>query len=389
LFRHDLRTSRPAKWRIALIRSTTSSANALDRNRAIGHGLASEPGGGNMRCAIAVVILSLLAAPGWAAPVNGTTDSLGAVSQWISNYRGKPQPARLPAAVRALSQAGAFKDPESSGVYVGFMAGVIGANPARAKELIAKSLAIHPADHWALVRAIAYSGLPEWKSLLEEFAGRMPTRKVMIEKYLAGELPTLAEIPLERRSHSLWEKMSGYFTSTQPDVVTVTFDGSPELLDTLWGYYFATGSYTPIGRMVTLLPWSTERDSVEKLTIGGMAKYTLVSNAARDAELLAMLKWASEHQSEKVQPVLRQVIDAAETMETTRVRKDALAAIEELKRKGPHSRREMSTWGQIGQGALALGCIAAAATGQVQFGLPCVLGGAASSAALNYWSGQQ
>jgi hypothetical protein len=282
LFRHDLRTSRPAKWRIALIRSTTSSANALDRNRAIGHGLASEPGGGNMRCAIAVVILSLLAAPGWAAPVNGTTDSLGAVSQWISNYRGKPQPARLPAAVRALSQAGAFKDPESSGVYVGFMAGVIGANPARAKELIAKSLAIHPADHWALVRAIAYSGLPEWKSLLEEFAGRMPTRKVMIEKYLAGELPTLAEIPLERRSHSLWEKMSGYFTSTQPDVVTVTFDGSPELLDTLWGYYFATGSYTPIGRMVTLLPWSTERDSVEKLTIGGMAKYTLVSNAARD-----------------------------------------------------------------------------------------------------------
>jgi hypothetical protein len=90
-----------------------------------------------------------------------------------------------------------------------------------------------------------------------------------------------------------------------------------------------------------------------------------------------------------VQPVLRQVIDAAETMETTRVRKDALAAIEELKRKGPQSRREMSTWGQIGQGALALGCIAAAATGQVQFGLPCVLGGAASSAALNYWSGQQ
>jgi hypothetical protein len=134
--------------------------------------------------------------------------------------------------------------------------------------------------------------------------------------------------------------VSGYFDSKQPDAVTVTFDGSPELLDTLWGYYFATGSYAPIARIVTLLPWSEDRDSVEKLTIGGMAKYTLVSNAARDAELLAMLKWANKHQSKKVKSVLAEVIDAAETMETTRVRKDALSSIEELKRKGPGSRRE-------------------------------------------------
>jgi hypothetical protein len=42
----------------------------------------------------------------------------------------------------------------------------------------------------------------------------------------------------------------------------------------------------------------------------------------------------------------------------------------------------------IGQGALALGCIAAAATGQVEFGIPCVVGGAASSAALGYWNRQ-
>jgi hypothetical protein len=71
------------------------------------------------------------------------------------------------------------------------------------------------------------------------------------------------------------------------------------------------------------------------------------------------------------------------------VRREALGAIDDLKRKGPQSKRDLSTWGQIGQGALALGCIAAAATGQVQFGLPCVLGGAASSAALNYWGSQQ
>jgi hypothetical protein len=119
-----------------------------------------------------------------------------------------------------------------------------------------------------------------------------------------------------------------------------------------------------------------------------MAKYTLASKAARDTALLAMLKAASKNQPKDTAKVLAEVIEAAETMETTRLRKDALASIEELKRKGPGYKRDVSTWGKIGTGALALGCIAAAATGQVYMGLPCVIGGAASSAALNYWETQ-
>jgi len=35
-----------------------------------------------------------------------------------------------------------------------------------------------------------------------------------------------------------------------------------------------------------------------------------------------------------------------------------------------------------------LGCIGAAALGQVEFGLPCVLGGALSSGLLYYWDRQ-
>jgi hypothetical protein len=40
-------------------------------------------------------------------------------------------------------------------------------------------------------------------------------------------------------------------------------------------------------------------------------------------------------------------------------------------------------WGKISQAVISLGCMAAAATDQVALGLPCVIGGAASSAALN------
>ena len=108
-----------------------------------------------------------------------------------------------------MSQLGAFKDTESSGVYVGFIAGVLGANPARAERLIGKMLSIPEADQWAIVRAIAYSGLPDWKGLLGKFAERMPMRKTMIEKYLAGELPPLDGIPLEKHNPTLWDKVTG------------------------------------------------------------------------------------------------------------------------------------------------------------------------------------
>ncbi len=200
----------------------------------------------------------------------------------------------------------------------------------------------------------------------------------------------LDEVALEKKSPTLWDKMRGTFESSKEEkrVVEMTYDKSPELLDTLWGYYFATGSYGPISRIVTLLPWSNDRDSTDRLTIGSMAKYTLASNAARDTALLAMLKAASKNQPKNVAKVLAEVVEAAETMETTRLRKDALANLEELKRKGPGYKRDFSTWGKIGQGALALGCIVAATAGAVVLGLPCVIGGAASSAALSYWDTQ-
>jgi len=345
-----------------------------------------------MRYLIAVaVITAALSAPAVAALPNSVTfTSIDSVGRWIANYRAKPDPMRLPAMVRALSQIGAFKEPEAAGVYVGFIAGVIGANPGKAEELVGKMITVAPAEHWVIVRAIAYSNHPDWKGLLRKFADRMPLRQVMIDKYLDGKLATLDEIPLEKKKLTLWDKVRGHFQREHDTkVAEEALEQSPELLDTLWGYYFATGSYRPIGRIVSLLPWSNDRDSVDKLTVGNMAKYTLATNAARDNDLLDMLRRVSKREPKNVASELNEIVEAAETMQTTRLRKDALASIEELKRKGPGSKRDISNWGQIGQGALALGCIAAAATGHIEFGLPCVIGGAASSAALSYWNNQQ
>jgi hypothetical protein len=310
------------------------------------------------------------------------------ILSWINTYRLHPDPDRLPVAVRAMSRLGLITDPESSGVYVGFIAGVIAANPEKADALIAKMFPLPAEHHWAIVRAIAFSDRSDWRLLMQRVGARMPERHVMMDRYLAGKLPRPENAPIEK-DETWGEKMRAqfslakYFSKPPKDN---SFALTPDLLDTLWGYYFATGNQRQLSRIILMLRWAKERDVVEKLTLGSMAKYTLAINASRSTDLLAKLKWAAtQEQPEGVKPVLTEVIDAAETVDTGRLRSDALAAIEELKRRGPGSRRDASLWAQVGEGALAVGCIAAAVAGQVEFGIPCVVGGAATSAALRIW----
>jgi hypothetical protein len=310
-----------------------------------------------------------------------TNDS---ILKWINGYRHRPDPERLPAVVRALSGMQAFKAAESSGAYVGFIAGVLGSNASRADDLIGKMLPIDPADHWVLVRAIAYSGLPNWRELLATFVDRMATRRAMIDKYLDGKLPRLDQIDYRTDKPGMLDKLKSTLHIGKEQKKAVTLAPTPELIDVLWGYYLATGSYVPIERVVKLLPLSNDKDNVDSLTTGSAAKFTLASNAVRDADLLAMLKWADKNQPKEVKVVLDDVIETAETVDTVHMRQESLAAIEELKTKGPNSKRELSGWGQIGQGALSMGCVVAAATGQIELGLPCVLGGAAYTAGLQY-----
>ena len=331
------------------------------------------------------MLLPLAPKPASAVPrISVEFSSSEAILSWINNYRHKPEPDRLPVAIRTLSSYGAFRDPESSGVYVGFISGVIGDNPARAAQLLERAFPIPVEDHWVIVRAIAHSGLPQWKQLLSQMSARMPTRSVMIGKYLDGSLPTLNDTVAQKEPDAA-EKMKRFFSREKKPkgpAVDWALDASPEVLDMLWGKFFATGDYGPILRIVGMLEWSADRDSIDKLTLGVMAKYTLASNAARNHALLTMLKRAARQQPKETAEIIKQVTDAADTMQLAAIRKEALAAIEDLKRKGPGSKRDMMNWGRIGEGAIALGCIGAAAAGAVAAGLPCVIGGAVTSAAL-------
>ena len=93
----------------------------------------------------------------------------------------------------------------------------------------------------------------------------MPSRVVLIDRFVTGRMPALEGLQL---------------------------DAGPVPLDVLWGYYFGTGSFEPVVRIVSVLKWAKDADDVEHLTIGSMAKWTLATNASRDVELLRLLKSA-------------------------------------------------------------------------------------------------
>jgi len=343
-----------------------------------------------MRRLIAAGLFALISVPPAGAALLRPADlaSTNTVLHWINSYRDAPDPKGVPAAMRALSRFGAFNDPERCGAYVGFLAGVIGTNPDRADGLIAGMLSMQERDHWIIVRAVAYSGLPQWKQLLGRYAARIPRYDRLSEKYLEGRIATLQQFTVPPTPTAL-ERLREHL-QLQPPSHRVALEPSADVLDILWGYYFATGSYWPVMHIIALLPWSRDDDDAERLTVGNMAKYTLARNATHDPALLRMLKASSKapNQPKTTVALLRQVVDAAESIDTAGIRKEALASIEELKRKGPAYKRDVSWWGYIGQTAIAGGCIAASIAGQIEFGLPCVVGGAAASAMLNFWNNQ-
>ncbi len=280
------------------------------------------------------------------------------VLKWMNDYRRAPEPDRLPEAVHDMIDLSLFRELDAAGVYIGFIAGVLGSNPEQAERLVSRMFPMSPEDQVVLIRAIAYSNLPDWKGLMQSFIERMPARLVLIRKYLYGDGKTLADLPID--------------------------DNGGYVLDVLWGYYYATGSAVPVRRIVGALALASNKEKIEKLTVGSMAKWTLATNASREKDLLDILSDEMNTQPEDVRKHLREVIEAAETFETGKIRKDAVAAIEELKAKGPESARNFAWWGQAGQTVFALGCVGAAAASVTVAGIPCVVGGAISSAALKY-----
>jgi hypothetical protein len=291
---------------------------------------------------------------------------------WVSNYRDHPEFWKVPAAVHAMRDYGMFKDEEQRWFCAGFIAGVLGTNPKDGPGLVPKMFPMPAKEQEVIIRAIAYSGRPDWQDLLEKNAGKMPLRKPLIEDFLNGRRPTLQKLELEL--------------------------GGAQAVYAHWGYYVATGQHEPVMRIMPALQWSKGADEkgffgkltsgwgadanqLEKVTAGGTAKWTLASYAERDRDLIELYRAEIPNQPEEIAKPLKDVIEAAELFEAENIRKEQYGAIEDAERDKLTADAGMSKGMTAGSIAIATGCVAATALGQAQIAVPCVIGGALYSGA--------
>lgn len=300
------------------------------------------------------------------------------VMKWVHDYRKNPQPMLLPHAVKAMRHHGLLKNQDKAGLFIGFIAGVLGSNQAKASKLVSRMFPMPAKEQGVIIKAIAYSGLPEWPMLLSKFEKRMPLRKPLIDDFIVGKEKTLDEMQIS----------DGAF-----------------VMDALWGYYAATGYHQPVVRIITALPWVNDirgtdgfswakvraafddeegKDTVRKVTAGHMAKWTLTANAERDRGLIELYKLELKYQPEAVAEPLREVIAAAESFDADRVREEAKLAIDKVKAKNPGD----VGWTRgtyAGSVAIATGCVVASVT-LPGAAAPCVIGGALYSGAVKLWN---
>jgi hypothetical protein len=113
--------------------------------------------------------IPMSAAQEQAAPEpQGAFASVDRLMDWISNYRKHKNPSRVPAAVHAMQDYGLFADEEKAWFCTGFIAGVLGSNPKDGPSLIPKMFPMPDKEQAVIIRAIVYSGRPDWRELLEK-----------------------------------------------------------------------------------------------------------------------------------------------------------------------------------------------------------------------------
>lgn len=230
-----------------------------------------------------LLVLVLAGSPVFGAERNfSDANTLG---RWVTYYYSNPEPQRVAEAILAASSQGFLGKGENAPSFIGFIAGVMSNNPSMAQSLAEQLTSLPEVDQPALILGLWYSGYPDAKPLLERLTKYMPKQKEMIDYLLANGRPSLLELPLEQ---------------------------GPWVLDALWGNFMATGDDAPVARIISALPWINVRGDIARLSVGGAARWSLISNAIQHRRVLAVCRKELASQPKEVADVLREVIGEAE-----------------------------------------------------------------------------
>lgn len=231
-----------------------------------------------MRRFILLIAFLTSALPAIGAPL---FDSQESFSKWLTFYYENPEPKQVPEAVIYMSRTGVLDNGNVVAPILGFLSGVIRANPDSIDPWIKKLRNLKEKHFGVVVLGVWYANLPDSKARVSALLKSRPNLKDEFSYINQGAPIAVEQIPLEQ---------------------------GPWVLDALWGKFMATGDSAPVERIITALPWVDVKGDVNRLLVGGSARWSLISNAVQHKRVKeiceASLKTANAEVASKLNEVL-------------------------------------------------------------------------------------
>ena len=229
-----------------------------------------------------ILVLLIVA---FAAPASAEFQSQEDVSKWLTFYYQMPEPNRLPEAVEYMSQSGMLDNQDAMAPIFGFISGVLSDNPGQAAGWVDMLSSLKEEHLGVVVLGIWYANLPESQNIAYTILDNHPSLNKQFVFLREGKPMTVDQIPVEQGA---W------------------------VLDALWGKFMATGRKEPVERIMAVLPWIDIKGDVNRLLVGGAARWSLASNAVQHDLVFKFCEEAMKNQSEEVTLKLQEVLENSE-----------------------------------------------------------------------------
>ncbi|MDO8730705.1 MAG: hypothetical protein Q7J69_05960 [Candidatus Omnitrophota bacterium] len=206
-------------------------------------------------------------------------------NQWFSYYYLKPDPQRVPEAIRYFAGSLSEKYPNSRMPVAAFLAALFKADDA----LTGKVFSDISADGSENSKVLMVNAL--W------LADTVKSRELLGKAKTQWNTPLLSGI-IDRKNKS------------RADNLMEAPIQSPLILDMLWATFFATGSPEPIERIISVLHLMKEGHEME-LLVGGAADWSLASNAQQHQRVYELCKAKLESSEGVTKELLQEIVQNA------------------------------------------------------------------------------
>ena len=231
------------------------------------------------------LIMIFLLTP-WVSNANEMFSSQEEFSKWLTFYYMKPEPKKIPDAVRYMSESGLLNNKNAISPVFGFLAGVFKENPSKVGIWAQELKSIKPEHYVVVVLGVWYAKLPNSQKIVYGLLDSNDSLRDKISYLKQGSPIQITEIPLEQ---------------------------GPWVLDALWGEFSATGDAEPVSRIANALPWIDVKGDTNKLLVGGAANWSFRSNAIQHNRVFNIASELTKQHPENTH-LLRALNDAKEQL---------------------------------------------------------------------------